>query len=147
MFSRLLCNGKFRCKCMVFRHCLRHKEGKTQSEASQPKRQFLKISVLFFQEQPFYNFPGGSICSSNRYEFSRRVYIFSYRLFLCFSNRQTHYKFSRTTGRFEKTCFFMQGGSIFSLNRPYYLVKQMTDTNFPRNSYLANKLCYIFLVH
>ena len=42
----------------------------------QPPRQFLKISVLFFQEQPFYNFPGGSICSSNRHEFSRKVHLF-----------------------------------------------------------------------
>ena len=52
----------------------------------QPPRQFSKISVLFsrsnlfiiFQEGPFVrrtdmNFPGGSICSSNRHEFSRRV--------------------------------------------------------------------------
>ena len=38
----------------------------------QPPSQFSKISVLFFQEQPFNNFPGGSICSSNRHEFSRR---------------------------------------------------------------------------
>ena len=44
--------------------------------SKQPPRQFLKISVLFFQEQPFYNIPGGSICSSNRHEFSRRVNLF-----------------------------------------------------------------------
>ena len=25
---------------------------------------------------PFYNFPGGSICSSNRHEFSRKVHLF-----------------------------------------------------------------------
>ena len=31
---------------------------------------------LFFQEQPFYTFPGGSICFSNRHEFSRRVHLF-----------------------------------------------------------------------
>ena len=52
----------------------------------QPPRQFSKISVLFLQEQPFYNFPsvrwkdmnfpGGSICSSNRHEFSKdRLYV------------------------------------------------------------------------
>ena len=35
-----------------------------------------KISVLFFQEQPFYNFSGGSNRLSNRHDFSRRVYIF-----------------------------------------------------------------------
>ena len=43
---------------------------------NQPPRQFSKISVLIFQEQPFYNFPGGSICSSNRHDFSRRVHLF-----------------------------------------------------------------------
>ena len=32
---------------------------------------FLKISVLYFQEHPFYNFSGGSIFSSNRHVFSR----------------------------------------------------------------------------
>ena len=45
-------------------------------DQKQPPRQFSKISVLFFQEQPFYNFPGGSICSSNRHEFSSRVHLF-----------------------------------------------------------------------
>ena len=40
----------------------------------QPPKQFSKISVLFFQEQPFYNFPGRLICSSNRHKFSRRAY-------------------------------------------------------------------------
>ena len=30
----------------------------------------------FFPGATFYNFPGGSICSSNRHEFSRRVYLF-----------------------------------------------------------------------
>ena len=44
------------------------------------------------------NFPGGSICSSNRHEFSRRVY--------------------------RKDMFF-PGGSICSSNRPYYLIEQI----------------------
>ena len=44
------------------------------------------------------NFPGGSICSSNRHEFSRRAY--------------------------RKDMFF-QGGSICSSNRPYYLIEQI----------------------
>ena len=54
-------------------------------DQKQPPRQFSKISVLCFQEQPFHNCPfvprtdmnflGGFICSSNRHEFSRRVYI------------------------------------------------------------------------
>ena len=44
------------------------------------------------------NFPGGSICSSNRHEFSRRAY--------------------------RKDMFF-QGSSICSSNRPYYLIEQI----------------------
>ena len=44
------------------------------------------------------NFPGGSICSSNRHKFSRRAY--------------------------RKDMFF-QGGSICSSNRPYYLIEQI----------------------
>ena len=97
-------------------------------------RQFSKISVLFFQEQPFIifqegpfvprtdrNFPGESICSSNRHEFSRRVYMF-----------------------FEQTRIFQEGLSkrhVFS-RRFYLFVEQTllshrTDTNFPRNPYLV----------
>ena len=66
---------------------------------------FLSRSNLFiiFQEGPFVrrtdmNFPGESICSSNRHEFSRRAY--------------------------RKDMFF-QGGSICSSNRPYYLIEQI----------------------
>ena len=79
----------------------------------QPPRQFSKISVLFFQEQPFYNFPGGYICSSNRHEFSRRVNLFV---------EQTHifqeglYVLRADTnfpgGLFEKTCFFQEVLSV-----------------------------------
>ena len=69
---------------------------------------FFSRSNLFiiFQEGPFVprtdmNFPGGSICSSNRHEFSRSVYMF-----------------------FEQTRIF-QEGSICSSNRPYYLIEQI----------------------
>ena len=91
----------------------------------QPPRQFSKISVLFFQEQPFYNFPGGYICSSNRHEFSRRVNLFveQTRIFqegLYVLRTDTNFP----GGLFEKTCFF-QGGSICSSNRPYYLIEQI----------------------
>ena len=68
------------------------------------------------------NFPGGSICSSNRNEFSRRVYIMF----------------------FEQTRIFQEGLSkrpVF-LRRFYLFVEQTllshrTDTNFPRNPYLV----------
>ena len=70
-------------------------------EVKQPPRRFLKISVLFFQEQPFYNFPGGSIYSSNRHVFSRRVY----------NVLRTDTNFP---GRFvEKTCFFSRRVYLF----------------------------------
>ena len=94
----------------------------------QPPRQFSKISVLFFQEQPFYNFPGGSICSSNRHEFSRRVYMF-----------------------FKQTRIFQEGLSkrhVFS-RRFYLFVEQTllshrTDINFPRSPYLVLEHIRIF---
>ena len=81
----------------------------------QPPKRFFKKSGLFFQEQPFYNFLGGSICSSNRQEFSRRVY---------------------------RTDIIFPGGSICSSNRPYYLIEQ--NTNFPRNPYLVAEHIRIF---
>ena len=89
---------------------------------------FSKKSVLFFQEHPFYNFSGGSSFSSNRHEFSRRVYMF-----------------------FEQTQIFQEGLSkrhVFS-KRFYLFVEQTllshrTDTNFPRISNLVLKHIQIF---
>ena len=83
------------------------------------------------------NFPGASICSSNRHEFSRRAY--------------------------RKDMFF-QGGSICSSNRSYYLIEQIlifpetlfnprTHTNFPgasifsSNRYLFSRMLYLVLEH
>ena len=85
----------------------------------QPSRRYFKISVLFFQEQPFYNFPGESIYSLKRHVFSRK-----------------------------QTCFF-QGSFICSSNRPYYFIEQIlisqkplfsprTHTNFPRASIFSS---------
>ena len=78
---------------------------------------FFSRSNLFiiFQEGPFVprtdmNFPGGSICSSNRHEFSRRAY--------------------------RKDMFF-QGGSYLFVEQT--LLSHRTDTNFPRNPYLVLK--------
>ena len=93
----------------------------------QPPRQFSKISVLFFQEQPFYNFPGGSICSSNRHEFSKRVFMF-------FEQTQIFQE-----GLSKRHVF--QGGSICSSNS---LLSHRTDTNFPRNPYLHLEHIRIF---
>ena len=96
---------------------------------------FFSRSNLFiiFQEGPFVprtdmNFPGGSICLSNRHEFSRRVYMF-----------------------FEQTQIFQEVYSkrhVFS-RRFYLFVEQTllshrTDTNFPRNPYLVLEHIQIF---
>ena len=68
------------------------------------------------------NFPGGSICSSNRHEFSRRAY--------------------------RKDMFF-QGSSICSSNRPYYLIEQVLI--FPENlikssnTYEFSRSLYFFI--
>ena len=88
---------------------------------------------IIFQEGPFVpqtdmNFPGGSICSSNRHEFSRRVYMF-----------------------FEQIRIFQEGLSkrhVFS-RRFYLFVEQTllshrTDINFPRNPYLVLEHIRIF---
>ena len=88
---------------------------------------------IIFQEGLFVcrtdmNFPGRSICSLNRHEFSRRVYMF-----------------------FEQTQIFQEGLSkrhVF-LRRFHLFVKQtllthQTDSNFPRNSYLVSSNTYKF---
>ena len=65
------------------------------------------------------NFPGGSICSSNRHKFSRRVH--------------------------QKDMFF-QGGSICSSNRPYYLIEQILI--FPETLiYTSNKYSFSRSLH
>ena len=96
---------------------------------------FFSRSNLFiiFQEGPFVrrtdmNFPGESICSSNRHEFSRRVYMF-----------------------FEQTRIFQEGLSkrhVFS-RRFYLFVEQTllshrTDTNFPETLNLVLEHIQIF---
>ena len=58
------------------------------------------------------NFPGGSICSSNRNEFSRRVYNMFFEQTQIFQE-----------GYSKRHVF--QGSSICSSNRPYYLIEQI----------------------
>ena len=74
------------------------------------------------------NFPGGSICSSNRHEFSRRV--------LCSSNR---HEFSRRA--YRKEMFFSRRFYLFIEQT---LLSHQTDTNFPRNPYLVLEHIRIF---
>ena len=68
----------------------------------------------FFQECPFVprtdmNFPGGSICSSNRHEFSRRVYLFVEQTWIF---QEGLYVLRTDTnfpgGLIKKTCFFKE---------------------------------------
>ena len=69
--------------------------------------------VLFFQEQPFYNFPGGSICSSNRHEFSRTVYLFVEQTWIF--QEGLHVLRTDTNfpgGLIKKTCFFKEVLSV-----------------------------------
>ena len=75
----------------------------TKSEAA-TETVFQIFFLFFLQEQPIYNFAGGSICSSNRHELSRM----DYRADMSFLNK----------------------GLICSSNRPYYLIKHYT--NFPK---------------
>ena len=111
---------------------------------NQPPRQFFKLSVLFFQEQPFYNFPGESICSSS---FVRSSSIFRRATPL---KGKRHGKLMMTMMMVylfvEQTCFFFSGGSIYvhrtDTNFPGRFIEQTllshrTDTNFPRNPYLV----------
>ena len=79
---------------------------------------------IIFQEGIFVprtemNFQRGSICSSKRHEFSRRVY---YVL-------QTDTNFPG--GFSEKTCFCKKVISVCQQT----LLSHRTDTNFPRNPY------------
>ena len=93
----------------------RYEQHSTFFIQKQPPRRFFKISVLFFQEQPFYNFPGGSICFSNRHEFFKRVY---------------------------RTNMFFQGGSHLFVEQTF--LSHRTNTNFPRNPYLVLEDIRIF---
>ena len=76
------------------------------------KRVYLLVEQIYF-------FPGGSICSSNRHVFSRRVYI------TCSTNRHIH--------------IFQEGLS----KKPYYLIEQKY-TNFSRNPFLVLEHIQIF---
>ena len=100
-------------------------------DQKQPPRQFSKITVLFFQEQPFYNFPGRSICSSNRHEFSRRVYMFFEQIQI-FQDSRRAYRKDRSSHRdsFRKYLFFFSRSNFFIIFQEGPFVPR-TDMNFP----------------
>ena len=89
---------------------------------------------IIFQEGPFVprtnmNFPGGSICSSNRHEFSRMVYskrhVFSRRFYLFVA--QTLLSHRTDTNFLRKSYLVLEHIQIFQ--EP--LFSHRTDTHFP----------------
>ena len=117
----------------------------------QPLRQFFKISVLFFQEQPFYNFPGGYICPLNRHVFfqkglsicQRDMFFPGESIILCSSNR---HKFSRRVCRTDNDLIIssnryqfsrIAGASIFSskkysfFRKPYLIFEHILFSRRP----------------
>ena len=125
LFILFICGDFFLSKGLRVRHCAcqpklcLYTRYSLSNIQKQPLRRFFNISGIFFQKQPFYNFPRGSICSSNRHVFSRSMFFEQRRIFLKgLSNRH-----------------------VF-LRRVYLFVEQTllshrTDTNFPRNPYLV----------
>ena len=93
------------------------------------RKKLLRKDLFFFSRSNlFFSFSGASICSSNRHEFSRRVY----------NVLRTDTNFSG--GFIEKTCFSRR----FYLFVEQTLLSHRTDTNFPRNSYLVLEQIQIF---
>ena len=117
----------------------------------QPPRQFSKTSVLFFQEQHFYNFPGGSICSSNKHEFSRRVHMFFEQTRIFQEGYSKRHVFSRRFYLFVEQTLNYLIEQILIL--PENLIGPRTHTNFPgasifsSNRYSVSRKPYLVLEH
>ena len=129
---------------------LNQEQRKLFSEAA--TKTVFKISVLFFQEQPFHNFPGGSIFSSNRHKFSGRVYLFVEQTLL---SQRKDTNFPRNTYLviehiriFQEPLFSLEQISIFqeplfsfrsrySFSRKPYLV--LEHIQFSRRPYASNR--------
>ena len=74
--------------------------------------------LVFFQEQLFYNFPGGSICSSNRHEFSGGS--------ICSSNRHSNrHVFFRRVYYVLRTDIFSHRTDIHFPGSPNLLLEHM----------------------
>ena len=133
-FITLLCSLLFHCLVRVSLFASLYSEAATETVFENICSFFSRSNLfIIFQEGSFVprtdvNFPGGFICSVNRHEFSRRVYMF-----------------------FEQTRIFQEGYSkrhVFS--RKFYLfveqtlISHRTHTNFPRNPYLVLEHIQIF---
>ena len=121
---------------------------------------FFSRSNLFiiFQEVPFVlrtdmNFSGGSICSSNRHEFSRRVYMFFHGYISMVLRTDTNFP----GGLFEKTCFFQKSLSYLFveqnlLSHPAYtiftetLIKSSNTYEFSRSLWFSNSVIEQILI-
>ena len=113
----------------------------------QPPRRFFKISVLFFQEQPFYNIPGGGVyCSSKRHVFSGRVCIFFEQTRIFQEGLSNRHVFSRRVYMFfEQTQIFQEGLSnrhVFS--RRVYMFFEQTQI-FVEG--LSNRQCLLSTIN
>ena len=101
---------------------------------------FQKYMFFFSRSNLFYNFPGGSICLSNRHVFSKMVYLFVEQVLL--SHRTDTY-FSRNP------YFVLEHIRIFQ--EP--LFSHRTDINFPgasifsSNRYSFSRKPYLVLEH
>ena len=100
---------------------------------------FSRSNLLkFFQECPFVprtdmNFPGGSICSSNRHEFSRRVYMFFERTRIFQKGLSKRHVFSRRFYLFVEQILLSHRTDINISQKP--LFSSRTHTNFPGDPY------------
>ena len=119
---------------------------------------FFSRSNLFmiFEECPLVprtdmNFPGGSICSSNRHKFSRRVYMFFEQTRIFQEGLSKKYVFSRRFCLFvEQSLLSHRTGTNFP-RKP--LFSSRTHTNFPgasifsSNRYSFSRKSYLVLEH
>ena len=111
---------------------------------------------MIFEECPFVprtdmNFPGGSICSSNRHKFSRRVYMFFEQTRIFQEGLSKKHVFSRRFCLFvEQSLLSHRTGTNFP-RKP--LFSPRTHTNFPgasifsSNRYSFSRKSYLVLEH
>ena len=115
-------------------------------EQKQPPKRFFKISVLFFQEQPFYNFRRGSICSSNRHVFLGRSIcssnrnVFSRRVYLLFAKQIVSSNVQILI--FSKTLIYLVLENIQIFQKPLFSIQK--DIPFPQRPIYSSNTYYLF---
>ena len=97
------------------------------------------------------NFPGGSICSSNRHEFSRRVYLFVEQTQIFQEGLSKRHVFSRRFYLFVEQTLLSHRTDINISQKP--LFSPRTHTKFPGasifswNRYSFSRKLYLVLEH